>query len=131
MDLQGFLAHFTGVQTTGLATAIGDCGDSDLSGNYYEYTFTDRQGVIHKIDNTSVCSSGIVSDGERVTIWYNPNDPSQFITQNDFNFAMIFVVCFSIPINIWVVMTLVVVVRGIVRRVAGGRGTMQRSMGMD
>lgn len=128
MNWSGFLAHFTGVQTTGLATAIGDCGDSDSSGNYYEYTFTDRQGVIHKIENTSVCSSGIVSDGERVTIWYNPNDPSQFMTQNDFTFAMIFVVCFSIPLDIWVVMTLVVVVRGVVRRGAGRRGTVQESM---
>jgi hypothetical protein len=128
MDLPGFLAHFTGVQTTGLATAIGDCGDSDSSGDYYAYTFTDRQGVIHKIENTSVCSSGIVSDGERVTIWYNPNNPSQFITQNDFNFAMIFVVGFSIPMDIWVVMTLVMVVRVVVRRGAGGKGTVQRSM---
>lgn len=126
MNLPGFLARFTGVQTTGLATAIGDCGD----GNYYEYTFTDRQEVIHKIENTLVCSSGIVSDGERVTIWYNPNDPNQFITQNDFNFAMIFVVCFSIPIDIWVVTTLVMVVRGVMRRGARGRETVQRSMGI-
>jgi hypothetical protein len=100
LNLSGLRARFTGVETTALATAAGSCSSSDDENDssfYYTYTFTDSHGKAYQITNTSACSSGIVSDGERVTIWYQADDPTQFITANDLTFDSIFFAGFSIP----------------------------------
>jgi hypothetical protein len=108
LNLPGVQARFTGVKTTGLATADGSCSsDDDSSGFYYTYTFTDSRGKIYQITDASTCSSGIVSDGEHVTIWYQPDDPTHFITANDWNFDLIFFVGFSIPLFLCVIIFLI------------------------
>lgn len=116
INLPGFRARFTGIETTALVSAVGDCDD----GNYFMYTFTDNHGQVHQITDNSTCSSGIVSDGERVSLWYNPDDPTQFITANDMNFDLIFVIGFSIPLLICLVLCGVALVRQVlVRRTPG------------
>ncbi|HEX7733215.1 MAG TPA: zinc ribbon domain-containing protein [Ktedonobacteraceae bacterium] len=115
INFPGFQARFVGVETTGLASAAGDCDD----GSYYMYTFTDSHGKVYQITDHT-CSSGIVSDGEHVTLWYRSDNPAQFITANDLNFDLIFIVTFSIPLAICIVLVVIVFIRQLfVQRVPG------------
>lgn len=117
-NIPGFQARLTGVETTALATAVSDCDDD---GSYYMYTFTDRHGQVYQITDNSTCSSGIVSDGEHLTLWYNPDKPTQFITVNDLKFDLSFSIGFSIPLVIWLVVVVIALIRGIVARLRPAR----------
>jgi len=112
-NLPGLQARFTGLTTTALVTLAGSCGSDSEDGEsfYYMFTFTDNHGKEYQVTNTSVCSSGIVSDGERVTIWYQPADPTKFITKNDLTFDAIFFAGFSIPMLLWIIFFPAVLVR--------------------
>lgn len=115
LNIQGLQARFTGQQTTALATAVGENCGKNGNGNYYMYTFTDRSGKTEQIINNTVCSSGIVSDGEKVTIWYNPQDPSQLITADDLTFDIVFFVLFSLPLLIYLVSMVIALLRQLFR----------------
>jgi hypothetical protein len=93
-NLPGLQARFTGVETTARASVEESCDDG---GDYFAFTFTDKQEKVHHLTNTSTCFSGIFTNGEKVTLWYQPDDPSRFITANEWLFNMIFLVGFSIP----------------------------------
>ncbi len=115
LNLSGLQARFTGVKTTALATAEGSCGSDDENDSsfYYTYTFTDSHGKVYQVTNTSACSSGIVSDGEHVTIWYQPHDPTQFITANDLTFDSIFFAGFSLPMLLFIIFVSVALFRSL------------------
>ncbi|HEY0754066.1 MAG TPA: DUF3592 domain-containing protein [Ktedonobacteraceae bacterium] len=106
INVQGVQARFSGMQTSALVRATGECDD----GNYYSFIFADRTGKVYSIE-TATCSSGIVSDGDHVTVWYNPADPTQFISANDLTFDMFFLIGFSIPLLIALALGLVWLVR--------------------
>ena len=98
-------ARFNGVETQALVSVESgnDCGDDEDGGSYFTYTFADTRGRVQEITDNSVCSSGIVSAGDKVTIWYEPNNPVVFISDNDLKFDGIFVVCFSLPVLFYLV----------------------------
>jgi hypothetical protein len=63
--------------------------------HYYVYTFTVSSGKVYQLTATS-CSNGDTI-GARETIWYQPADPTQFLTANEWTFDWIFFLGFSIP----------------------------------
>lgn len=71
-----------GVQTTAIAHADGVCAsDDNSSGDSYSfaYEFTGTNGQHYRIAEDSFCTN-VYHDGDHVTIWYLPNDPSQVRT---------------------------------------------------
>jgi hypothetical protein len=126
-NFPGVLARFTGVQTTAsVSVEVGEsCGDDGDSGNYFTYTFTDNRGKTQEITDNSACSSGIVSDGDQVTIWYEPYDPTHFISANQFQFDAIFVVGFSLPLLGFLAALLLSLLRWLRAAVNGGKTAFQ------
>jgi hypothetical protein len=75
-----------GVSTVGTATLTASCGEStDADGNptpeTFEVTiqFTDQNGQLHKVGSHWACNN-FYNDGEQVSLWYLPGDPSRFLT---------------------------------------------------
>ncbi len=75
-----------GVSTVGTATLTSDCGAStDADGNpspeTYQVTiqFNDQSGKLHKVESHWACNN-FYNDGEQVSLWYLPSDPSRFLT---------------------------------------------------
>jgi hypothetical protein len=93
-NFSGLLARFTGVETTALASATGLC-----EGDFFTFTFTDKHEKVYHVGN-STCYEGIFKDGDRVVLWYQPDNPHVFIAEPELSFDMIFVVAFSIPLLI-------------------------------
>jgi hypothetical protein len=101
LNFPGLQAHFTGMETTALVTADVSCSwtDSDnnvVTGYYYTYTFTVSSGKVYQITDTG-CSSKPDTIGARETVWYQPADPTHFLTTNAWTFDWIFFLGFSIP----------------------------------
>jgi hypothetical protein len=101
LDLPGLQARFTGMETTALVTANVSCTWTDSNNNVntgydYIYTFTVSSGKVYQITNTS-CGSEPDIIGARETIWYDPANPTHFLTVNDWTFDWIFFLGFSIP----------------------------------
>jgi len=101
LNLPGLQARFTGMETTALVTADLSCSwtDSDnnvVTGYYYTYTFTVSSGKVYQITDTG-CSSKPDTIGARETIWYQPANPTHFLTANVWTFDWIFFLGFSIP----------------------------------
>jgi uncharacterized protein DUF3592 len=74
-----------GVQTTAIAHADGVCAsDENSSGDSYSfsYEFTRTNGQHYRIAQDSFCTN-VYHDGDHVTIWYLPNDPSHLTTDLD------------------------------------------------
>lgn len=114
-NLPGLQTRFTGVETTALVSVYADCNGED-GGSIYEYTFTDTHGETRHSINTSVCSNGIVSNGEHVTLWYQPSNPAQCITANDLTFDTIFFVGFSLPMLLFLAVVILSLLRLLFRR---------------
>lgn len=94
MNLPGLLLRFTGIETTALASAGGPCNDGE-DGHVFTFTFTDSHEKVYHIPDTD-CSSGIVADGERVMLWYQPDNPSHLIAANYLHFCFFFLALFSL-----------------------------------
>jgi len=93
-NFPGVLARFTGVETTALASATGSC-----EGDFFTFTFTDTHEKVYHVGN-STCYEGIFKDGDRVVLWYQPDNPHIFIAEPELSFDRSFVVAFSIPLLI-------------------------------
>ena len=104
LSFPGVVAHFTGVETTALVTADGACSweesdngsETTVNGYYYIYTFTVASGRTYQIITNTNCSNGDTI-GARETIWYQPADPTTFLTASAWNFDWLFFLGFSIP----------------------------------
>lgn len=101
LNVSGVLARFTGMETTALVTADLSCSWTDenhveVTGYYYTYTFTASSGKVYRITDTT-CNSGPDTIGARETIWYQPADPTHFLTANAWTFDWLFFLGFSIP----------------------------------
>jgi hypothetical protein len=101
LGLPGLLARFNGMKTTALITSDASCSwtdsnDNTTTGYYYIYTFTVSSGKVYKITNTT-CNSGPDTIGANETLWYEPANPTLFITENAWTFDWIFFLGFSIP----------------------------------
>lgn len=104
LDLPGLQARFTGMETTAHVTSNGPCSweESDnngsptlVNGYYYVYTYTVSSGKVYQITNTD-CSNAD-TPGANETIWYDPANPTHFLTANAWTFDWIFFLGFSIP----------------------------------
>ena len=104
LDLPGLQARFTGMETTAHVTADGSCSweESDnngaptlVTGYYYVYTYTVSSGKVYHITDTG-CSNAD-TPGASETIWYQPADPTHFLTANAWTFDLLFFLGFSIP----------------------------------
>lgn len=78
-----------GVQVQGTATLAESCGSSrDENGTEGPETFqviirfTDQQGRPHQVGSHWACNN-FYNDGEPVSLWYLPNDPSTFLTAGE------------------------------------------------
>lgn len=94
-NLPGLEARFTGIETTALVSTGFPCDSYRGTTYHITYIFVDRRGETQQITNQSICTDGMY-DGERVTIWYQPDDPSHMISANDLNFDAIFFAVFSL-----------------------------------
>lgn len=103
-DLPGLQARLTGMETTAHVTADGSCSweEADnngaptlVNGYYYVYTYTVSSGKVYQI--TDIGCSNADTPGASETIWYDPADPTHFLTANDWKFDWIFFLAFSIP----------------------------------
>jgi hypothetical protein len=104
LNLPGLQARLTGVETTAHVTADGSCSweESDnngaptlVQGYYYVYTYTVSSGKVYQITDTS-CSNAD-TPGASETIWYQPANPTHFLTVNAWTFDWLFFLGFSIP----------------------------------
>lgn len=84
--IPGWQVRATGVSTVGTATLTSSCGTStDGDGNPTPETFqvsiqfTDQSGKLHKVESHWACNN-FYNDGEQVSLWYLPSDPSRFLT---------------------------------------------------
>ena len=119
-NLPGLQARFTGVETTARVNQEDIC---DEGGGIFAFTFTDKHEKVYHLTNSSTCFSGIYTNGERVTLWYQPDDPNHFITANEWSFDLIFLIGFSIPFFI----VLIVFVFFIFRRFRGLRTSQEKT----
>lgn len=103
-NLPGLLARFTGMETTAHVTTAGSCsweeanntgGETVVNGYHYVYTYTANSGKVYQI--TDLGCSNADTPGASETIWYQPADPTDFITANSWTFNWIFFLGFSIP----------------------------------
>lgn len=103
-------ARFTGMEGTVLITSAGSCSweESDNNGSptlvngfYYVYTFTVNSGKVYQITDTSCNNNETV--GVREAIWYQPADPTHFLTASQWTFDWLFFLGFSIPMLLFVV----------------------------
>ena len=91
---QGLRPRFTGVETTARVSEVGSCGDTIIdgtdtgAGDTFAFTFTDSRGQVHHITNNATCFRGIFTDGESVKLWYEPDNPNNFITENEVSFTL-------------------------------------------
>ena len=97
-----------GVSTVGTATLTASCGTTeDEHGNpgpeTYEVTirFNDQSGQLHKVESHWACNN-FYNNGEQVSLWYLPNDPSRFLTSGE-------AVWLYITSALWAIITFVVV----------------------
>lgn len=86
IGIPGWQVRATGVSTVGTATLTQDCGAStDGEGNPTPETyrvdiqFNDQSGKLHKVESHWACNN-FYNDGEQVSLWYLPSDPSRFLT---------------------------------------------------
>ena len=101
LNLPGLQARFNGRETTGLVASNLSCTWTDennvvQTGYDYTYTFTVSSGKVYQIADTS-CGSGPDTIGARETVWYQPANPTHFLTANAWTFDWIFFLGFSIP----------------------------------
>jgi hypothetical protein len=103
-DLPGLQARFTGMETTAHVTTTGSCSwqeadnngaPTTVNGYYYVYTYAVSSGKVYQISNPSCGNSD--TPGASETIWYDPANPTHFITMNAWTFDWIFFLGFSIP----------------------------------
>ncbi len=116
LNLPGLQARFTGMETTALVSANVSCSweDSDhnfITDYYYTYTFTVSSGKVYQITDTS-CGNNPDVIGARETIWYQPANPTHFLTANAWTFDWLFFLGFSIPMLLFAYAFL----RGLLRR---------------
>ncbi|HET8846397.1 MAG TPA: hypothetical protein VFN35_33350 [Ktedonobacteraceae bacterium] len=103
INFPGFQARFTGIGVIAVAKAVSSCEDD---GNVFAFLFTDQRGEARLVTDDNTCFSGIYHDGQQVEIWYQPENPAHFITNDDLTFDLIFAAGFSIPLIIWLVLSL-------------------------
>ena len=103
-DLPVLQARFTGMETTAHVTTTGSCSwqeadangaPTTVNGYYYVYTYTASSGKVYQISNPSCGNSD--TPGASETIWYDPANPTHFITMNAWTFDWIFFLGFSMP----------------------------------
>jgi hypothetical protein len=109
LNLPGVQARFTGIETTTHVTTDGSCswqeanntgGETTVNGYYYVYTYTVSSGKVYQITDSDCSNTD--TPGASETIWYQPADPTQFITANAWTFDWIFFLGFSIPMLLFV-----------------------------
>lgn len=104
LDLPGLQARLSGRETTAHVTTDGSCsweesdsngGPTLVTGYYYVYTYTVSSGQVYQMTDTD-CSN-VETPGASETMWYQPADPTHFLTANTWTFDLLFFLGFSIP----------------------------------
>lgn len=79
LALPAWKVRFQGAQTTAVAHIIADCSDDDGVAYAFSFTFKDIRGDTHRIAHDSFCTN-VIDDGDQVTIWYMPGEPTNLLT---------------------------------------------------
>jgi hypothetical protein len=86
IGIPGWQVRLAGVSTVGKARLDDSCGTStDGNGNPTPETFQvsiqfhDQSGKLHQVESHWSCNN-FYNDGEQVSLWYLPSDPSRFLT---------------------------------------------------
>ena len=86
IGIPGWQVRVAGVSTVGTSRLDYSCGPStDGNGNpspetyHVSIQFTDQSGKLHKDESHWACNN-FYNDGEQVSLWYLPSDPSRFLT---------------------------------------------------
>jgi hypothetical protein len=83
--------RLAGIQASAIAHEDGVCpGDSNDPGDSYSFTYEFRgtKGQHYHVAQDSFCTD-VYNDGQRVTIWYVPDDPPRIVT--DMQVIMLYV----------------------------------------
>src|SRR5215469_14643072 len=106
--------RLNGVQTTAIAHADGVCAsDESSSGDSYSFTyeFTGTNGRHYRSAQDSFCTN-VYHDGDHVTIWYMPNDPSHLTTDLDVHMLYLFLgVDILFMASFWVALVMIPLLR--------------------
>jgi hypothetical protein len=107
IGIPGWQVRVAGVSTVGTARLDSSCGPStDANGNptpeTYHVTirFNDQSGKLHQVESHWACNN-FYNDGEQVSLWYLPSDPSRFLTGGEAFWL-------SITSVLWMVITFLV-----------------------
>ena len=104
LNLPGLQARFTGMETTAHVTTTGSCSweeadnngaPTTVTGYYYVYTYAASSGKVYQMSNPSCGNAD--TPGASETIWYDPANPTHFLTTNAWTFDWLFFLGFSIP----------------------------------
>lgn len=87
--------------TGGISCSWTDANNNEIDGYDYTYTFTVSSGKVYQITDTN-CERRPDAIGARETIWYQPADPTHFLTGNAWTFDWLFFLGFSIPMLLFV-----------------------------
>jgi hypothetical protein len=86
LGIPAWYIRLAGTQTTGTAKVVASCGADDYAtqgdnAETFQYAFqiTDARGHAHLLTTHSACNN-LYANGERVTIWYLPNNLTSFLT---------------------------------------------------
>lgn len=71
-------------------------GAVNCDGDYARYTFTGPHNKVYDITDGSTCWDGI-EDGSQITIWYQPDNPRNLVTDFTANLCRGFLWGFSLP----------------------------------
>jgi hypothetical protein len=106
----GWHARLAGVSTQGTAHLAGNCAPTDVNDTTPTYrviiAFSDAQGVQRRNESHWACNN-LYDEGEHVSLWYLPDDPSSFLTTGEFLWLAIFSAVWlllTIPLGLAVVM---------------------------
>ncbi|HEU5381161.1 MAG TPA: DUF3592 domain-containing protein [Ktedonobacteraceae bacterium] len=92
LALPAWQIHLSGVQANAIAHAHGYCeGDNDNPGISYAFTyeFTDARGQQHRVAQDGFCTD-VYQDGDHVTVWYLPHEPTRMVTDLEVHMLYIF-----------------------------------------
>jgi len=86
IGIPGWQVRVAGVSTVGTARLDDSCGPStDTNGNptpetyHVSILYHDQSGKLHEVESHWNCNN-FYTDGEQVSLWYLPSDPSRFLT---------------------------------------------------
>ncbi len=102
LGIPAWHVRVSGVQAQGTARLTQSCGTTtDENGNrgaetfHVTIQFTDQQGRQHQVGSHWGCNN-FYDNGEQISLWYLPNDPSSFLTSGEATWLYIFTALWSV-----------------------------------